>query len=225
MRLLVVFACCLLQCNAFCKEVTLLLIRHGETNWNLENRVQGQVDNPLNEKGVLQAKATAERLFYTHPDVVAIYSSDLSRAYETARISAEKLGLPIHIEPRLREIQAGIAEGMKREEKVMRYQKLWDELKQKYPDKRERWKYSPIPGEETTVELIRRIEGALRDICQQVQDHAKVAIFSHKKAIQAVLADIEDKETDAIEILNCEIVPIFYNSDDPTHPFYCQKVG
>ena len=71
---------------------TIALIRHGQTNWNLEGRIQGQIDIPLNEQGRAQAHTLAERL--KSKDFDAMISSDLARAQETAEILADKTGIP-----------------------------------------------------------------------------------------------------------------------------------
>ena len=88
-------------------ETKLLLIRHGETDWNVETRMQGHKDTSLNEKGVLQAKETAGRLLKNHADVSAIYSSDLARAYSTASETARLFKLPICKNISLREFNVG----------------------------------------------------------------------------------------------------------------------
>src|SRR5690242_8696605 len=89
---------------------TLLLVRHGETDWNAEGRLQGQTDRPLNEYGRRQARELAERL--AGDGVVAIYASDLSRAKETAEIVGGRLGLPVVVDPDLRERNWGTWEGL-----------------------------------------------------------------------------------------------------------------
>lgn len=89
----------------------LVLVRHGETDWNRAGRVQGRTDIPLNETGREQARATAERLTGTAFDAVA--ASPLSRAAETARIIAEGLGLgEVELVDDLVERDYGDAEGM-----------------------------------------------------------------------------------------------------------------
>src|SRR2546421_12731333 len=90
--------------------VTLLLIRHGETDWNAEHRWQGHADVPLNERGREQAKALAEELAPEGAD--AIYASDLSRARDTAEIVGERLGLPGVLDPDLPEIGVGSRAGL-----------------------------------------------------------------------------------------------------------------
>jgi uncharacterized phosphatase len=89
---------------------TLLLIRHGETDWNAEGRLQGHTDRPLNDYGRRQAHALAERL--ASDEIAAIYASDLARARETAEIVGARLGLPVVLEPGLRERDWGSWEGL-----------------------------------------------------------------------------------------------------------------
>ena len=89
---------------------TLLLVRHGETDWNAEGRLQGHTDRPLNAHGRTQAKDLAERLAGEGAD--AIYASDLSRAKETAEILGARLGLPVVIDADLREKNWGNWEGL-----------------------------------------------------------------------------------------------------------------
>ena len=84
---------------------TLLLVRHGETDWNAEGRLQGHTDRPLSDYGRRQARRLAEEL-------EAIYSSDLARARKTAEIVGERLELPIALEPDLREKDWGTWEGL-----------------------------------------------------------------------------------------------------------------
>ncbi len=83
----------------------LLLIRHGETDWNVERRCQGQEDPPLNSQGREQALHLAEALSGIPPDV--LYSSPLARARQTAHVLEERFAVPVHLEPRLMEIHLG----------------------------------------------------------------------------------------------------------------------
>jgi broad specificity phosphatase PhoE len=93
---------------------TLLLVRHGETDWNAERRWQGHADVPLNERGRTQAHALAEQL--SDAAIDAIYSSDLSRARDTAEIVGAQIGIAVLVDGDLREIDVGPIEGLTAEE-------------------------------------------------------------------------------------------------------------
>jgi len=92
----------------------LCIVRHGETDWNAEKRIQGHTDIPLNETGRAQAMATAFGV--AHHQFAALYASDLGRAWQTAQAAAERLGLEIHPVPQLRERHYGIFQGLTAEE-------------------------------------------------------------------------------------------------------------
>ena len=98
---------------------TILLARHGETDWNLERRVQGHTDRPLNESGRAQALALADRLSTESLD--AVYSSDLARARETAAVIAARHGLDVIETSDLREKDFGSWEGMTDTEIMARF--------------------------------------------------------------------------------------------------------
>lgn len=98
----------------------ICLVRHGETAWNAEGRVQGQVDAPLNELGVAQARALERALASERFD--AVYSSDLSRARDTAEPLARQLGLPVRLDAALRERHYGMFETL-----------TYAEVKQRFP--------------------------------------------------------------------------------------------
>ena len=87
----------------------LHLIRHGETDWNRDGRIQGQSDPPLSERGREQARALAERL--GAEPIGELWSSDLRRAVETAEPLAARLGLEVRVSPELRERDFGVNEG------------------------------------------------------------------------------------------------------------------
>ncbi|MBP0620155.1 histidine phosphatase family protein [Cupriavidus consociatus] len=117
----------------------LIVIRHGETAWNRERRLQGQLDIPLNETGRAQARALAAAL--AGEPIDAVYSSDLSRAMETAAPLAEALGLQICPDARLRERSYGTLQG-----------KTYAEVAEDLPEDFARWQarvpdYAPPEGE------------------------------------------------------------------------------
>ena len=104
---------------------TLILVRHGETDWNAQLRWQGHSDTALNEAGREQARRLAGEL----EPVNALYSSDLARASETAEIIAERLGLEVRLDPRLRERGFGSWEG-----------RTAEEIEVSFPDEQRRWR-------------------------------------------------------------------------------------
>jgi broad specificity phosphatase PhoE len=98
---------------------TILLARHGETDWNREGRFQGWADPPLNETGRTQARVLADQLAKVPFD--AVYASDLRRAHETALIVAEPHGVAVVANPGLREIDVGSWSGLTRQEIEVRF--------------------------------------------------------------------------------------------------------
>jgi probable phosphoglycerate mutase len=100
-------------------KTRLCLIRHGETDWNAQRRVQGQIDIPLNAAGFAQAAAAARAL--SKEVFAAIYSSDLLRARQTAEPAARARGLPLHTDASLRERHFGILQELTVEEAQANY--------------------------------------------------------------------------------------------------------
>ena len=103
-------------------QTTLLLIRHGESTWNREGRVQGWLDPPLSERGVQQAALLAERLRAQPID--ALYASPLQRARATAQAIADLKGLPLSVDDRLREHRLGGIQGLTADEIASKFPQL-----------------------------------------------------------------------------------------------------
>ena len=101
------------------KTTRFCLVRHGETDWNVERRIQGRADIPLNALGRAQAAATANGL--AGFAFAAVYSSDLERAWMTAEIAARRLGLALAAEPGLRERHYGVFQGLTTAEAAERF--------------------------------------------------------------------------------------------------------
>lgn len=158
----------------------LCLVRHGQTDWNLEGRYHGQSDVPLNENGRVQAHHLAQLLL--GQSFAAIYSSDLLRARETAEIIASAVDLPITLEPRLREIDQGEWEGQLVDDIKARYEMLWQERI-----------LDPInlrpPNGETVGEVAARVYTALDDIAR-LYPESKVLISSHGLALATVVCKV-----------------------------------
>jgi alpha-ribazole phosphatase len=162
----------------------LCLVRHGQTDWNTQGRYHGQSDVPLNDAGRAQAAAIAEQLqVFTFN---AIYTSDLQRARETAEIIATKIGLPVRLEPRLREIDQGEWEGQLVEVIQARYEGLWRQRTQDPANVRP-------PGGETVGEVATRVYRALDDI-SLLFPHGTILICSHGLALATVICKVKDIE-------------------------------
>lgn len=127
--------------------VTLYLVRHGQCESNLGSAFQGQIDSPLTDLGRRQAQCIADRL--ASEEIAAIYSSDLSRARDTAEAIASRHGLPVNTTPLLREASMGAVQGMA----VAQFEEL-------YPAECRNWRLDPIanrpPGAERFEEVIAR---------------------------------------------------------------------
>ena len=140
---------------------TLLLVRHGETDWNADGRLQGQTDRPLTDFGRRQAQQLAEQL--ADEGLEAIYSSDLSRARETAEIVGRRLGLAVALDPALREKDWGTWEGLTAVE-------------------RDRVEFV---GESTEAHQ-ERILGALRRIAERHPGDGRVLVVTHGGSMRRV---------------------------------------
>jgi broad specificity phosphatase PhoE len=156
---------------------TIVLIRHGQTDWNVEGRWQGQADPPLNESGRQQAAHVAA--YHAAFGFHALYSSDLRRAMETAQIIGQAMGLTVIAEPRLREINLGKWQGL-----------LSDDIQAQYPDELRRWREQPLsappPGGETIQALSVRVLQVINDIIAR-HPKQRVGVVAHEFPIAIVL--------------------------------------
>jgi len=151
------------------EKTELYLIRHGQTEWNKAHRFQGQLDSPLTTGGVRQVEALAKRLQSVPFD--AIYSSDLSRAYQTAKIIAVPHGKPIIKDRRLRERCYGIFEGLTRPEISDEYPEIYQAYKQ------DAFKFI-IPGAESSEEIVERTMSCLNELAEK-HLRQRILIVSH----------------------------------------------
>jgi 2,3-bisphosphoglycerate-dependent phosphoglycerate mutase len=147
----------------------ILAIRHGETAWNVDGRIQGQLDIPLNAMGQWQVHRLA--LALAGEGVAALYSSDLLRAVETAQAVARGSGLSVHTDQGLRERGFGVFEGLS-----------YDEVNHRWPVESERWRqrdpeFAPPSGETLT----QFFERSVATVSRLAQQHAgqTIAVVSH----------------------------------------------
>lgn len=166
----------------------ILLARHGETDWNRLGRWQGHADPPLNDAGRAQAAQLAERL--AGDGIAAIYSSDLTRASQTARVVADRLGLDVVEDRGLREIDVGAWSGLTRAE-----------VEQRFPEGYARWLGGEIGHDgETRDELTLRVVGAVERIAA-AHPEGTILVVTHGGAIRALRRHAAGDPGDPIE--NC----------------------
>lgn len=136
----------------------LIVVRHGQTHWNVAAIIQGQGDSKLTEEGIAQAEAIGERLAAERCD--ALISSDLGRAHETAKRIAARNGREIVLDSRLRERSFGVGEGMSYEEVDRAYPGAFARIRDVDPD-------FVIPGGESRRQFHERVCAAFEDIARR----------------------------------------------------------
>jgi broad specificity phosphatase PhoE len=176
----------------------LLLVRHGETDWNRDRRFQGHADPPLNDKGREQANALAQEL--AAEGIELVYTSDLARARETAEIVGARLGANVLLLRELREIDVGEWQGL-----------TWPEIERRYPEGVRSWHERGHGWEsgETYDELGERVVAALRCIAAEHPEQ-RVLVVGHGGTIRATRAFIEgvsvvESRSRRRPIGNCEV--------------------
>ena len=167
----------------------LLLVRHGETDWNLERRVQGQTDIELNTTGIAQAHALAEALADVY--LVGVVASDLARARDTAAIVAEQQRLELRLDPGLREKDFGTWEGL-----------TDTEIAKRFPGALEgNW------GDGETSEAVAARAIAAVGRARAVHPTGPVLVVSHGGPLRALLAHFEIRHR---TISNCAVFRVPY---------------
>lgn len=154
------------------------LVRHGETPWNAERKVQGWEDVPLNETGIGQAQALGQhlcRLRDAGTAIDAIYSSDLKRAQQTADILAQALGLELRLEPGVRERHYGVLQGL-----------TFHNMQEHEPEAAAVWRSRDpdaiLPGGESLGAFHRRVVGAVDTLASR-HPGERVVVVSHGGAL------------------------------------------
>ncbi|MEJ6021803.1 histidine phosphatase family protein [Ramlibacter sp. PS4R-6] len=155
----------------------IIAIRHGETAWNADSRIQGQRDVGLNETGRWQARRVGVAL--AGEDIAAVYSSDLGRAHETAREISEVTGLPVVRSEGLRERAFGMFEG-----------KTFDEIHEAWPDHAQNWRrrlpeWQPPEGGESLVELRARVQRTMEELAAR-HPGEQIVVVAHGGVLDAL---------------------------------------
>ena len=159
----------------------IYLLRHGQTDWNLQGRWQGHADIPLNAVGLEQAVRLAQTL--SACGLQAIYASDLQRARQTAEALAQVTGLSVVVDARLREVNQGEWQGLPMAEIRQRYRRGYQDLK-------DPTLFAP-PGGESLRQLCDRLLSSIQEIAIHHPDQ-RVAVVSHGFAVAVLLAHFQE---------------------------------
>lgn len=174
----------------------ILVIRHGETDWNAQGRLQGTMDTPLNSRGIRQAEAVAQSL--KDKGIHIVYASPLQRARKTAEIICEAIDVPIVFREDLREKDFGSMQGLRVDEIDAIYgDSLWE--------MRSVLDMAP-PGGESNRDVILRLEPVIEEIKGLKQ---RVLIVTHgavARILYRMLASPLDEEFQKFRMNNCEVL-------------------
>lgn len=175
---------------------TIGWIRHGQTSWNKERRIQGHTDIPLSDEGINQAHQLARRIKDDMWDVV--YASDLKRAKKTAEIIAKTSNLPLYLDHRLRERHWGEIEGTTREERVETFGEDW---------------HGVDLGMESVEDMVERGRECLREITLK-HPTKNILIVSHGAFIKQLLLTLTRDFTAEESLKNCSLTILKRNGKD-----------
>jgi broad specificity phosphatase PhoE len=171
---------------------SITLIRHGETDWNIEGRYQGQADPPLNSQGLLQAQNLVQELRDFSLNI--LYSSPLLRTRQTADILAKSLNIPVIEEPRLMEIHQGDWQT-----------RLRSEIETLFPELFSEWETNPWmvtpPGGEHLSEVQSRVYAALDEIIR-VESHSKIGVVTHRIPIALIKVRYQNLDPDIVRTIH-----------------------
>ena len=162
---------------------TLYIARHGQSEWNNQSRVTGQLDPGLSARGLQQGEALADCL--RDETIAAIYTSALQRTIATAQPTAAAKGLPINALPELNEIHLGVLQGRHRDESDPEAQALWAQWQA------DPWGYR-VPQAEAFAELAQRVSQALHDILLRHRGHS-VLIVGHRGTNRVLMGILLDR--------------------------------
>ena len=159
----------------------IILIRHGETTWNIEGRYQGQEDTPLSERGLKQGHLLAEGLRHIHID--ACISSPLQRSYQTCKFCADLHNLPVATDERLTEINHGSWEGV-----------LAGDIAKRYPKEFALWHTQPgkvqMPDGGENLEAVRKRARTAFDEYVAKYEGKTILVAAHDAVNKAIICDL-----------------------------------
>ncbi len=184
--------------------LNLYIIRHGQTDWNVQRRLQGHTDIPLNEHGRKQAQALQEVL--APLDIEAFFSSDLSRAFETASLARAHAEIPIYQDAGFRESSLGEAEGL-----------FFDDLHLRFPDAYTRWLTTgkansdfAFPGGESKLQHRNRLEKTMHSLFETIT-YSRVALVTHGGAMRRILEMCDNFSENEYKTANTSVYALEFN--------------
>jgi len=192
----------------------ILVIRHGETEWNQQGRMQGQRDSPLTPLGLQQARQVARRL--REVPHAALYSSDLGRAHQTARHVADETKHEIVSDRGLRERCFGIFEGLTNAEIQVRHPDLYVPFSKRDP-------HFAMPGGESAAQFHQRCLGTLRTIAER-HERQTVVVVTHRLVLDALYRAATGMPIEVqrgFALLNCSVNTFHYVAGEWTAIAMC----
>ncbi|TXC85653.1 histidine phosphatase family protein [Metabacillus litoralis] len=183
------------------KKVTLYFIRHGETQYNVEKRMQGFCDSPLTEKGILQARSVGKGLTDIHFE--AAYASDSQRVLDTAKYAIGDRDIPLSVDTRLKEMNFGVFESLLPQEISEQYGNALETLFSLELD-------ASAPEGESYSQLFARTEQAVEEIVKKHESKGgNVLIFSHGVTIGNYIIQLTNSKEFTIHE-NCSVTVVSY---------------
>lgn len=189
------------------EQTVITLIRHGQTDWNEQGRLQGHTDVPLNDTGQAQALATAAYLATLQPEPAwrRLYSSDLSRAAATAAAIGEALGLSLQHDRTLRERCLGPLEGL-----------IYSEIRERYPELAEHWPQLPPelvpPGLETPAVVGQRAKAWCEAMWRRHPGEGIIAV-THGGWIGSLCEHLGYERRPGFRLGNCSVTTVVWGPD------------
>lgn len=194
----------------------IVLVRHGATDWNLQNRCQGSSDRLLSEVGIRQAEQIAALL--GNEEIHVIYSSHLRRARQTAELISQRHALPVLIEEELRELDHGELEGL-----------TFNEIKTKYENFLTRWRTEPadipVPGGERLADVAARAWNGLNEIVRRHSDAPRILVVSHNFPILGIVCRITGTPLNDYRTFHLDPCGVTRLEYDSTRGWYITQVN
>ena len=179
-------------------KTEVILIRHGETEWNLSGRWQGHADSPLSNRGIEQAEALGKRMLNEKLD--CFYSSDLERARHTSRLVGGPSGWEAEFMESLRERDLGVIEGLTTDEMLEKYPQEYQSFRNDGPEYQ-------VPGGESFRQFYERCSGALEEVAVR-NPGKKIGVVTHGGFLGAIFRYVLNIQLDAernFVLLNCSL--------------------